>query len=823
MADNSKDSMPLSGNIFADILLSRSFDDPAKIKQYSYGQELLSRIYKQQSVQDNLSYYGGRIARWRENRLWAKGRQNMKEFVDFTGIGGNSAYVNIDYKEQMKGNELYETLITFLSSNDEYPCVSAIDDNSVEEKTKAKQDALLRMMYQQQNAEMQGVTGLQLQDPNAYIPQNELEAEIKFQLDFQLDREIDFERKLNKVLAYNDYPQLKRRVYRDLAAVNCAVTKIERLPNGYIHIKNCIPENVIYNFFYADNGKMQISYIGEIYSLKVKDIRNKYGKTKERPDGLSEKEIFELGASSNQFNVSNKFYWSWTDTYIYSLDRPYDDYSIEVFDCEIEIPDGDYYVNKKDNFGKDNIQYKKNKPNLQPRENVSVTKQDKLTWYRGILAIRNNKMIYWGLPDVVIKPYMNIAQSLSSFSIEIPNNDGEYVPSIFERIIEPLREYTLCKLKRKQLIALLRPSGVTIDVEVLRDVDMGNGQTVSAKEVIEIFNQTGNVIYSSRGINPNERNEPPLKGIANAESIQQVIGLTNNIAACEQEMRALLGISIYMQGQQVASRTPNDLVETQNANASNVFGFLQTSFQGLMQQTLNKICMIYWDEEVIEKGQDGLMDTVFDVEVKMKPTIVEKQLLEQRINVALQNQLISFSDAERIRDMKNYKMASKYLAYREDKAKQDQLAQSQQMQQENAKLQQQSNLQAQAQKNEAEQAKLAMEAKLEEVKNKEKKEQLLLTAISDLRKAGVTIPNEWLVVEKELLTSIHLSLFMENKQSEAAINEGMQQAIQEVQQQQMQQQGGGQQQPMMQENPQEEQAEPQQEPAAQEQMEQQPQ
>ena len=84
---------------------------------------------------------------------------------------------------------------------------------------------------------------------------------------------------------------------------------------------------------------------------------------------------------------------------------------------------------------------------------------------RGVYAPYSDKMLYWGSPDIIIPPYTDTSKSLCPYTVVIPNNDGNYIPSLFERALEPLREYTITKLKRKQLIAQLRPSGIRIDVK----------------------------------------------------------------------------------------------------------------------------------------------------------------------------------------------------------------------------------------------------------------------------------------------------------------------------------------------------------------------
>lgn len=814
-------SKPGSGSAnpeFSDILLQRNFDDPTEIKKKETGRKLAERIYKAEGM-NTLNAYGGRYVRWAENDAWAKGKPPMKEFVDFTDIGGEgkTAWVNIDYKEQMKGAELCETLVTYLSSNDEYPCVTAIDDLSKKEKHDSKASALFRMNQISVIADLQEKFGVQLEPENAFVPNSQIEADLKFELDFQLEKEIDFEKKLSNVLDDNDYPILKRRLYRDLVVYNFGCLKVEKLHDNFVYLRKCVAKNMIYNYITNDNGKLELSYIGEKYSIKIIDLRTRFGKTKDRPTGLTEKEIFDFGKTATM-GTNNNFYWQWSEVYSSQLQRPYDDYSIDIFDFEIRVPDLGYYTNKVDSFGKDNIEMKKGKPNPQ-NENTSVIVSDKIITMRGVYAVNCNKMIYWGLPDVVIKPYMNISKSLFSYTPIIPNNDGEYIPSIFERCIEPLREYVLCKLKRKQLIAEMRPPSVSVDIAGIRDLDLGNGNTIPAHEVIRAAKQTGFQLWDSTGMNPEDKNRNPFAPAANIEGVQQLAMLYQNIATCEAEMRSLLGVSIYLQGQQVGDRTANKLVETQIQSSNNVFGFLQTGFSQVMSEVLNKVCMMKWDEEFITNKRNDLMNTIFNVKVEMKITAYEKQELEKKIEFAMANQLIKFSDGVRVREIKNYKLASSYLAFMEDETFREAEEAKREAEKSNMISQQKSNEQAANKAIQLQKDKLKYDERIRELEGRNKKEEILLDKGLEIWKtlltpqkstgesgAATTMPKPELPPELAQLLNltfqsvaqsltVEMAKSEEQLQEEAAEKEQMMQAAAE--QQAMEEQQGGQQ-PQMQ-------------------------
>ena len=59
----------------------------------------------------------------------------MSEFLDFMNVSdANKSYINIDMTPSRIAAQFIGTLVESMSKNRTYPCVSAIDDGSVEEK-----------------------------------------------------------------------------------------------------------------------------------------------------------------------------------------------------------------------------------------------------------------------------------------------------------------------------------------------------------------------------------------------------------------------------------------------------------------------------------------------------------------------------------------------------------------------------------------------------------------------------------------------------------------------------------------------------------------
>ncbi len=796
---------PTAQQPFNDPLLQRFFDSPAEKENINNGKRIVKAFYTQQiSSATDQNFFLGRKARWNNLLQWCKGSQSMKEFLNYMSVSdANKSYVNIDMEPQRIAAQFVGTLVESMAKNITYPCVKAVDDGSMTEKEQRLWDALYRMYDGGTIEELEEMAGLALEPPNAYIPEDETSAKVYFELEDRLPKEIRFELMLAKLESDIKYERiLKRKGLYSMVGLNCEVTKIERIAPKKYTTRLCVPLNMVYNFFMNDTGEREITQIGEFYDLKVKDFRPVFGKTPERPNGLTEEQIFKLAQYSTKKNIGTfNFQWQalWGTDSFYG-NRPYDDCSILVLDCEIDCGEDVYYVTKKDVFGKENTQEKKNIPYQQKKadgtiikqdkpDNVEITKKKKNTWMRGVYAPDSDMMLYWGRPDLIITPYTDVNKSLSSYTINIPNNDGDYVPSLFERIMEPLREYSLIKLKRKQLIALIKPSGIRIDVENSRNLGLGSGDEIAWEEVVRIYNQTGNELWSSKGVNPLEPAAPALSNTVVDTSIQKIVELTNTMASIRIEMRELIGDPVYRDGADVGDRTPAKLAEGQNTASYNVTDFVLNGHNQLWEETYYKVCLLHWNDIVKEEPESSsdMLDTRFDVSVKMKSDEYAKALLERDIDRYSQvvdaqgSPALTPKDAMYLREIENPKLARLYMVDTMEKNKREAAAESERLQKQNADVQKASMVAAEEEKRKTLQDEILIKVKTSQAESKEKKEQIFLEKIGEMRKAGIVPPDNWVKVEEQILQGILMDSFIENKETETAVDQGIMAAQQEQQ------------------------------------------
>lgn len=807
-----------------DPLLNRFFLTTQDKRNKEKGKAIVKAFYTTQTTNSGLSYFKQRNARWIELLLWAKGSQPMKEFLDYMNVvDGTKAYVNIDTTQQRIASQFVGTLVESMAKNEMYPCVKAVDDGSLDQKEQRMLEALFRMKHVEEINAAQQQAGVQLEPDNVYVPDDEISAKVYFELEDRLPKEIKFEELLSKLQKDIKFQRvLNPKGIYDMVTVNFEATKIEKIGYRQYTVRKCIPTNCVYNFFMNDTGDCEVTMFGEFYNLKVKDFRSRYGKSALNPNGLDEKQIYELARLSTVKN-NGKFNWMWDNqwsniSFNLNINRPYDDCSILVFDTSINCGEDVYYVSKTDNFGKVDIQVKKDVPYQQTKKDGTIIQQEKpddveiirvpkQVWMQGVYAPYGDTMLSWQPDEVIIPQYTDSSKSLCPYTVNIPMNDGEYVPSLFERCMEPLREYSITKLKRKQLIAGLVPHGIRIDVESARNIDLGNGDSISWEEVLRIYNQTGTEVWSSKGVDPLRPEAPPLSNTVRSDAINEIIGLTNILAGIVLEIRQLIGVPQYRDGSDVGDRTSGVLQEQQNESSYNVTDFILNGHNQLWEETFNKICILHWNDIVKEEpeSEDDLLNTRFETSVKMKATAYEKQLLEADIQRYSQmpdaqgNPSLSPKDAMMLRNIDDYKLACWYLTKTFEENRRKAMQESQALQAQNQQLQMQSAKQAQEQAIELQKSKLDDEKNMLDFKATKEKEVALLTgflAAAAKDESGRLI-NLFLPAIQQLVPNISIPLAVENDDMEKGMQaKAMEEAMEK--QQAAQQQGQPQPQPLQQ-------------------------
>lgn len=634
----------------------------------------------------NSGYFTARNKKFEKNRKFARGRQPMSEFLDLINVDGKEAFINLDMKAPAIAPKFIQVMIGGFMKRDEKIRVSAVDPISTERKKYEREEAEFRMNFGEEVRGIEEQAGVKLIPDNAYTPEDYEELELFFGSEHQLPEEILFEKGITTVFDTNGWPVIKRKVIEDIIEVGIGCTKIRTDKNGKITVKRVIPENLIYSFSDYDDFR-DMSFIGEVVSLKITDVRNQY-------PNLDEQQIYEIAKKSKNYTQSVK----WEEKFRHNLDRPYDDWTVDVLDFEIKSLDSMIYQARINKFGNMIIE-KKDKAPQKIGDNKEIIRKDMNVIYHGVYVLRSDIMLEWGLQKNMIKPSVakEIADVYFSYSIYMHENLDLMNMAIPERMETSIRQMTLAHLKIQQLIAKLRPSGLIIDIDALSDISLGQGKNVTPLELQRIYDQTGNIYYRRRTEDGDQMNGVPISEAPNSGSVNQIQELIMVYNHYLERLRDEIGVNEYREGSGVNPKLGLGVQQAQIAASNNATDFLYDAYLSVFTQTAFKAALLLYDsvlyggkqyKEYI-KGSE-IEGKEFDVLIEALPDDAERQFLNQMVQTAISANAIDFEDAFKVRNIKNFKLAEMYLSKAKKKKLREEMQKAQANSQMNAQSQQQS-------------------------------------------------------------------------------------------------------------------------------------
>ena len=758
-------------------------DKPSKKRSKEYGLKVAQGIFNS-ADRNSDGFYGRRYRIWKANREFSMGTNSMKEFMDLLRVEGNQTYINLDWSTIKIAPKFVEILLGSFMSRREKPIVKASDDMSFSIKEMEKQEAAFRMKNKEQILALEEQVGHQIESQK-FMPEDEDDLALYFDLEYRLPEEILFETKIKKVLDENDYGVLKRTLIRDVVDVNFAATKVHFDANHNIKIKRVKPENLIYNVFETDNGK-DLGYIGEVKPMKISVIRKKYN--------LDEETLFKLGQkASRELKRSENLYWR--DSYKYTEIRPYDDYSVLVFDFEVKTTDVEYTVKTENKFGNVLAIPKQGKPVAPEGQELAgeVIESKMMNIYHGVWVCETEIMLEWNLTSNTIRPYNNGVDAMFSYSVICPNANGSLIPSMIEKAMGPIRQMLVIRLKMQQLIALMKPDGFAVDIEGFSDVDLGLGNTIEPLKLMKIYDQTGRVYWNSKNDDGTAK-AFPIQQLPNNGNVAQLNMLIGQYNFELDRLREEMGISEYRDGSSVPVKTGLGVMQSQIQASNSATEYIYDGFSTLIEETSEKVSMMLWDSVVFKaskykefEGYDlSLLDMTFDVKVQMLPDDKERAELNNLMMQALQAGMLTYEQVFKIKNIDDVKLAELYLSKSMKRAKKEAEETAQKNSQMNAQLQQQSAQQKMQQDAQLEQLSSQGKMAVNKTKGDSDRDLELIKFATNMYmeslKTGQPLPDDIKQMADSILgTAVQEK--MQQKQQEQMQAQQAQQAQQEQQQQ----------------------------------------
>ena len=700
---------------------SQVVSDAEKLS-YDYGLKVAKAIEHEWFNDDaSLNRYMNTRNEFHKLRLYARGEQSIQKYKDELSINGDLSYLNLDWTPVPIISKFVDIVVNGIAERTYDIKAYSQDPHGIAKRTEYMESIMRDMETREFND-----TAMQTMNMNLYendketLPESQEELDLHMQLSYKQAVELAEEQAIKVLMEGNKYELTKKRFYYDLTVLGIGAAKTNFTTSEGVTIDYVDPADLVYS--YTDSPYFDdIYYVGEVKSIPVNELAKQF-------PHLEHEDLEDIMNNKN-YNRNN---------YNTRYDKKKEDNNtIQVLYFNYKTYMNEVYKIKETGTGADKIIPKDDQ--FDPPENMEGGFGKLLrsieTLYEGALILGTNKLLKWEMSKNMMRPKSDFTKVKMNYSIVAPRMYEGKIDSLVNRITGFADMIQLTHLKIQQVMSRMVPDGVYLDADGLAEIDLGNGTNYNPQEALNMFFQTGSVIgrsFTQDGdMNPGK---VPIQEITSGSGGNKMQVLIANYNYYLQMIRDVTGLNEARDG---SMPDKNALVGVQKLAAANSNTATRHILQaGLFITSEIAECLSLRISDIIEYSptKEAFIQAIgahnvatleemsslhlydFGIFLELAPDEEEKQMLENNIQMALQQQNIELEDAIDLREIKSVKLANQLLKIRRKKK----IARDQAMQQQNIQAQAQANGQAQQMAAQAEieknQAKVQAEAQVEQMK-----------------------------------------------------------------------------------------------------------
>jgi len=672
-------------------------------------------------------------------RSYARGEQSIQKYKDELSINGDLSYLNLDWKPVPIIPKFVDIVVNGMSQRVYDIRAYSQDPFGVEKRTKYMKDVLedMKSIPFTQMAAQEGIDVRTSEFETEDLPANEEELSLHMQLSYKQGIEIAEEEAINCMLDGNNYDLVRKRYLYDLTVLGIGAVKTNYSKSTGITVDYVDPAKIVYS--YTESPYFEdIYYIGEVKTIPVNEL------IKQFPD-LTAAELEEIQKTKpyNELAYNQR----------YVSQGKYDSNKIQVLYFNYKTYNNEVYKMKNTRTGGVKAILKTDQFNPPAELQGDFTKLEKAVevLYEGAVILGTNKLLHWGLAKNMMRPKSDYTKVKMNYAIVAPRMYNGKIESLVSRTTGFADMIQLTHLKLQQVMSRIIPDGIYLDADGLAEIDLGNGTNYNPQEALNMFFQTGSVIGRSMtadgDMNPGR---VPIQEIASGNGGAKMQSLIQTYNYYMQMIRDATGLNEARDG---SMPDKNALVGIQKIAAANsntatrhildaglfltaeIAECLSLRISDVLEYSPTKEAFVQkigaFNVGVLQELKDLHLHD-FGIFIELQPDEEEKQLLENNIQMALQQQSINLEDAIDVREVRNLKLANQLLKVRRKKKQElDQKIAQQNMQQQ-AQLNQQSAAAAAQAEVQKQQMLAQTEMQLEAQRSEFKKQEMMSEA--DLKK-----------------------------------------------------------------------------------------
>ena len=606
-------------------------------------------------------------------RRYARGEHSTKEVGELLGVvEGEDNYVNLDFTPIQVLPKFVNLVVNQMSERMFKMSAEANDKYSTTLRDSKRENLEDFVMAKPAMEEAKKQLGVDLYPDNASeLPQTQEEVNLFMQMSDKTAIEIMAEEAMKFTLNVNDFEDIQNRLIEDTVSIGIASMRRYTDPQKGIKIKYIDPADLVYSYSKDKNFK-DVHYFGEVERITISELkRRSAGK-------FTDEELGEFagntanwesyhGAESNQFTRrDNDLESNMVDILNFTfkaLNR------ISYKKSKIKKSGGFKMTKKGSTFKKID----------KASTGYEAVGNDIDVWYKGSMILGSDQIFGYKLCEDMVRKSGHLGHTAPEYIVHSHEMYKGLSKSLVSRTTGYIDIMQQVHIKTQQMVAKARPNGVYFDIDGIDEIDMGDGSFLSPMEIMKIYDETGNVIGTSKTAE-GEYNygKTPIVELKNGiiDGIDRLIGVYNHYLNM---LREAIGIPV---GVDASSPHPKMLVgvQQQMALSSNVATRHILESVLIMSEELGEgITMSLTDileypnlrkayenaigkinVEAVKLLKDySLFDLGFIIE--LKPDAEEKQYLEQNIQASIDKGLITFDEAQVIRTVGNIKLSNQLL------------------------------------------------------------------------------------------------------------------------------------------------------------------
>lgn len=633
---------------------------------------------------DNTNNYVDKRLKFDKLRKYARGEHSTdihKKLIT-DGTDGES-YTNYDWRPIQILPKFIKLVVNQMLERLYEIDAQAIDGISQGLRDKYKDILEKNMVSKTMLDDAKNLLGLDLVPQGMNVPESSEELELHMKLEYKPSIEIAIEEALKYTLELNEYDEIQKRLLKDLTEIGVCALHHGTDPVKGIVIESCDPADMVWAYPTKSNFK-NVYYYGKVKRMTINELQRIAGKK------FSEDEIMDFRNVSNEWQgynrISNEFWYRGEDLASHMVDVLFFTFkSTKKTKYKKKYrKDGSYSIKEKpSDFIKP--QSVIDKETEQGYKDFDVLEDVIDVWYEGAKVLGADALFNYVECTNMVRPEGFIQnEAMSNYIMYAPELYQGRIQSLVDRVIPDIDMLQQLRIKIQQFISKAKPNGIYIDIDGLDEVDLGDGNTLTPLELIRFYNDTGNLIGTSRMADGSIQNGRSIQELNNGQ-IAGLEQLINSYNFTFNLLRDSIGIG---QGADATLPHPDTSVgalQQQQINSNVATRYILDSQLKMTQYLANGLSLRIKDIfkysnlkkayiNSIGKINVDVLESIkslhlhdFGITIKLKPDAQEKAMLEQNLQAEISTGGISTTDAIDIRKIGNLSLANQMLKIKKEK------------------------------------------------------------------------------------------------------------------------------------------------------------